>query len=255
VVVLGSWSGGLDNDADTLRLLRPGAPEPDGTVPYYCVDHVTYQTTAPWPEPGIAGGLEKVTLEAYGNDPLYWRPTLPGGSPGVRALNRPPIIQVIGDPVAAQESRLDLRLIVTDLDIPWQTVHLAAIELPPGSAFDSTLGTFSWTPSSAQGPGEFVARFRATDDSRCSAMQTDVEVPIDVIQALTLSATYDAGQLGLSFLGLSGETYRVEYRPDLATASWQVLREFTVSETQVVTVTDSAGGQSDTRFYRVVWLR
>src|SRR6185295_15414774 len=39
VPVLGPWSGMLDNDGETLKLLQPGDPEPDGTVPYYRVDH------------------------------------------------------------------------------------------------------------------------------------------------------------------------------------------------------------------------
>ncbi|MEM7393150.1 MAG: lamin tail domain-containing protein, partial [Verrucomicrobiota bacterium] len=84
VDVFGPWAGGLDPDGEQLRLLRPGNPEPDGFVPYYRVDLVSYRTNAFWPTANTGGiSLERFPAVSYGNDPINWRASAPGGSPGV----------------------------------------------------------------------------------------------------------------------------------------------------------------------------
>ncbi|MBM3882861.1 MAG: hypothetical protein FJ387_24580 [Verrucomicrobia bacterium] len=83
VPVFGPWSGALDDDGETLKLLQPGTPELNGTVPYYRVDRVGYRTQAPWPAIAAGASLERVPLEAYGNDPAHWRAGPVGGTPGV----------------------------------------------------------------------------------------------------------------------------------------------------------------------------
>ena len=254
VPVFGPWSGGLNNTRDTLRLLKPGTPEPDGTVPYYRVDHVTYHTTDPWPATTDGVSLERIPIEAYGNDPVHWRQGFLGGTPGVPSTNRPPIITWIGNPIVPQESRLDLTLTVADLDVPWQTVSLNPITLPPGSTFDPALGRFSWVPTVDQGPGEFLARFSATDDAACTPVQTTLDVIIQVTQSLHLSADYVGGQLQLRFVALAGHLYQVEYCTNLTTANWQLLQDVTVPRNQVVTVTDPGVDEIPVRFYRVRWL-
>jgi hypothetical protein len=97
VPVFGPWSGALDEDGETLKLLQPGDPEPDGTVPYYRVDHVSYRAVAPWPMAGNGVSLEKVPLQAYGNDPAYWRAGPTNGTPGIPSSNRPPVIHADGE--------------------------------------------------------------------------------------------------------------------------------------------------------------
>ena len=255
VPVFGPWSGALDADGETIKLLRPGDPEVDGTVPYYRVDHVSYRATLPW-SPAIAGvSLERMPVEAYGNDPVYWRAGPSGGTPGIPAANRPPIITVTGNPVVPQQTPLKLTVAVADLDVPWQTVTLLPAQLPDGSAFDSALGTLSWTPSSTQGPGEFIARFVATDSAACGLNQTAVQIGIQVTQPFAVTARWLAGDLQLSFPALSGESYRVEYCADLTLADWQPLQEIAATQSQLVTVSDLGVGQNGTRFYRVRWIR
>ena len=255
VPVFGPWSGALDADGETIKLLRPGDPEVDGTVPYYRVDHVSYRATLPW-SPAIAGvSLERIPVEAYGNDPAYWQAGPSGGNPGIPAANRPPVITITGNPVVPQQTPLTLTVAVADLDVPWQTVTLLPTQLPDGSTFDSAHGTLSWTPSSAQGPGEFTARFAATDSGACGTNKTAVQISIQVTQPFVARAQYLAGDLQLSFPVLSGETYRVEYCTDLALADWQPLQEFTATQSQLVTVSDLGLGQIGTRFYRVRWIR
>ena len=80
----------LDDDGETLKLLRPGNPELDGTVPYYRVDHVSYRTNAPWSQPAIGASLERMPLQSFGNDPANWRASPFGGTPAVPVANRLP---------------------------------------------------------------------------------------------------------------------------------------------------------------------
>ncbi len=40
VVVPGPWEGSLNNAGESIKLRRPGDPEPDSFVPYYRVDRV-----------------------------------------------------------------------------------------------------------------------------------------------------------------------------------------------------------------------
>jgi len=255
VQVFGPWTGALDDDGETLKLLSPGSPEPDGTVPYYRADHVAYRTNAPWPQAVVGGSLERVPLEAYGNDPAYWRAGPAGGTPGVPVANRLPIITVTGNPSIPQLTPLTLTLSVADLDVPWQTVALLPSQLPDGSSFDPALGRYSWTPSATQGPGDFIARFIATDSSRCGTNQTTLEFVIQVTEPFGVIIQYLAGSVEMSFPVLAGEIYRVEYCTDLALADWQLLQEITPTQTTNFTVADLEVGQEPARFYRVRWIR
>ncbi|HEY5913246.1 MAG TPA: lamin tail domain-containing protein [Verrucomicrobiae bacterium] len=255
VPVLGPWSGVLDDDGETLKLLTPGTPEADGTVPYYRADHVTYRTNSPWPEVASGTSLERMPIESFGNDPASWRAGPVNGSPGGTAADRPPTIVISGRPVVQQQTPLTLSLAVADLDVPWQTASLQATLLPEGSSFDPAQGTFCWIPSSAQGPGEFTVRFLAADSAMCGANQTLLEFTIQVLKPIAVSAQYFPGVLELNFEAFRGETYFVEYCSDLATETWQLLQEVTAATGGVATVVDLEAGQSPARFYRVRWVR
>lgn len=252
--VFGPWTGVLDDDGETLTLLRPGAPEPDGTVPYSRVDHVTYRTWLPWPPATPGGDWERVPVEAYGNDPASWRTGPVGGTPGEPATNRPPVFIVTGSTIVPQQTPLTLTLVAADLDVPWQSVTVLPTQLPAGSRFDPDLGTFSWTPSDSQGPGDFTARFEAVDTPACGPSQASLELTLHVTEPLAVTARYVEGVLQLAFPAIPGPVYAVEYCMDLALADWQLLEKATVTQSQIVTVPDPGVGQNTARFYRVRWI-
>ena len=76
VPVFGPWSGALDGNGETLKLLRPGPPQTNG-VPLYRVDHVSYRTRAPWPPAAPGLSLQKTELAGYGNDSIHWTTAAP----------------------------------------------------------------------------------------------------------------------------------------------------------------------------------
>ena len=51
----------------------------------------------------------------------------------------------------------------TDVDVPPQTLTFSLVGAPAGAAIDPTSGVFTWTPSEAQGPGDYTFRVRVSD--------------------------------------------------------------------------------------------
>ncbi len=184
VVVLGPWSGVLDNAGESIKLHRPGDPELDNSVPQYRVDRVNYLPGLPWPAAADGGGvsLERVTHEAYGNDPAAWQASAPGGSPGTLAGNRLPFISVNGDLLVNEGSPLELTIYASDDDLPWQTFTLSVTSLPAGSTFTLTNGVFAWTPGEADGPAAHLLPFRATDTAPCGCAVRTQDIVITVAE-------------------------------------------------------------------------
>lgn len=81
VQIFEQQSGALQDSGERLQLQRPGSPDTNG-VPYYTVDMVRYNDRAPWPPAADGSGpsLQRVTLSAYGNEPLNW--SAAGPTPG-----------------------------------------------------------------------------------------------------------------------------------------------------------------------------
>jgi hypothetical protein len=73
VVILGPYSGALDNSGENLELQQPDAPNTN-EVPYVTVEAVRYNDKLPWP-PGADGtglSLQRAFALSYGNEPLNW---------------------------------------------------------------------------------------------------------------------------------------------------------------------------------------
>jgi hypothetical protein len=97
VLVLGPFSGGLQDNGERLQILCPDTPDIDTNgvvfVPYFVVDEVRYDNKAPWPTnaAGAGASLERIDPNAYGSDPINWRASFGTPSPGAENLgNRPP---------------------------------------------------------------------------------------------------------------------------------------------------------------------
>jgi hypothetical protein len=73
VVILGPYSGALDNSGENLELQQPDAPNTN-EVPHVVVEAVRYNDKLPWP-PGADGtglSLQRTFALSYGNEPLNW---------------------------------------------------------------------------------------------------------------------------------------------------------------------------------------
>jgi len=83
--IFGSYTGTLNDVDENIAIAKPGAPELDGTVPYYEVDRVHYYDVAPWPvgAAGTGASLARLVSKDYGNDPVNWAAISNGGNPGL----------------------------------------------------------------------------------------------------------------------------------------------------------------------------
>jgi hypothetical protein len=101
VPVFGPYPGRLQGGGETLALQRPDSPDLDTNtgslfVPYIDIDVVHYDDKAPWPiqADGLGSSLERLYANAYGNDPINWRASLAGPSPGRENVPVPAPMQI-----------------------------------------------------------------------------------------------------------------------------------------------------------------
>ena len=98
-LVLGPWSGQLNNAGESLKLKCPDKPNVLGTlveVPYWTAEEVAYQPLSPWPAmaDGLGASLQRLTLGSFGDEPTNWFAS--GFTPGrANALNLPPTAAIV----------------------------------------------------------------------------------------------------------------------------------------------------------------
>jgi len=180
VPVCGPWTGALNNAGESLKLRRPGDPEPGGMVPYYRVDRVNYRPAAPWPPAADTGNisLERMPLEGYGNDPIAWYPSPAGGTPGAASGNRMPVVNTAGTNSADEGQTVSFTVWGTDADVPWQTIQVDAVGAPTGATFNADTGAFEWPTGEPHGPGTYPVSFVVSDSACVPGVVTQV---VDVI--------------------------------------------------------------------------
>ncbi|MBN8248772.1 MAG: lamin tail domain-containing protein, partial [Verrucomicrobia bacterium] len=96
--------------------------------------------------------------------------------------NVPPSLAPIGPRLSTEMTLLRFTAFATDPDASQQLTFSLDPDAPPGAAVDPRTGAFSWTPSEAQGPGNFFVGIRVTDNG--IPPRSDVErVLIQVAEA------------------------------------------------------------------------
>jgi hypothetical protein len=148
VPVFGPYSGSLQGGGETISLQFPDAPDLNTNtgiffVPYIDEDVVHYDNKPPWPTnaDGSGASLERINSASYGNDPINWRSSVGGPSPGQENLsNHVPVVYAGPDQVfAISNTPVAVHLLgsATDDGMP----------NPPGSL------TVGWTQSSGPSAG------------------------------------------------------------------------------------------------------
>ncbi|HVK59170.1 MAG TPA: lamin tail domain-containing protein, partial [Candidatus Kapabacteria bacterium] len=108
VTVVGPFTGNLQDNGESIEVLRPDAPElvtnEFGTValvvPQIVIDAVRYSNRLPWPtnSSGTGNSIERMVTTSFGNDPQNWRSSPGTISPGLNNDgNRLPVVNAGGD--------------------------------------------------------------------------------------------------------------------------------------------------------------
>jgi hypothetical protein len=221
VPLFGPYSGNLNNDDETLRIVRPDAPVTSGsdagTVPYITVDELNYSGLAPWPSGANATGksIQRLNTTGFGGDPATWFAGVP--TPG--ALNAGS-----GD---------------TDGDgLPdaWESAN----SLNPNDA--TGINGASGDPDS-DGVTNLTEYMTGTDPRNATSYLR--------INSIAVSG----GRANLEFSAAPGQSYSLHSRSNLITGTWNKVADFLPSSEPVTNRVQDPQPATGNRFYRVVTPR
>lgn len=102
----------------------------------------------------------------------------------VNEVNQPPALFAITDQRVEEMTELIVKVSAADSDIPRQSLSFGLASGAPDGATISPDGVFRWTPTEAQGPGDFTATIRAPDDGTPS-FSTETRFVISVLETTT----------------------------------------------------------------------
>jgi len=80
------------------------------------------------------------------------------------AVNHAPVLSTIGDKSTDEETLLIFDVDATDPDVGQTLAFSLEGTVPPGASINSGTGVFTWTPTEAQGPGDYSITVRVTDN-------------------------------------------------------------------------------------------
>ena len=185
----------------------------------------------------------------------------------VQKINHPPTLASLSNRTIPENQPWTAQAVGQDLDLPAQSVTYSVQSGPSGLAVDSSTGVIQWTPSEAQGPGQYPVTVRVQDPEGLSAEQTFELSVTEVNAAPSLAAlphqmlTY--GQtLSLQWVGSDADlpanalSYRLVSGPTNAVVSSAGQLTWTPSRAQapstnVLVVAVSDGSLSATNTVRV----
>src|SRR5207249_4879742 len=105
----------------------------------------------------------------------------------VDEVNVAPVLAAIADQVITETHALTLTAAASDPDVPGQTLAFSLdAGAPAGAAIDAATGAFTWTPTEAQGPGEYDIAVTVSDGTASDTKSFHVTVN-EVNQAPALS--------------------------------------------------------------------
>ncbi|TMQ01901.1 MAG: hypothetical protein E6L09_01335 [Verrucomicrobia bacterium] len=225
-VMLGPYSGALNNQGERVRLLRPDPPQTafspnPGFVPYVLVDQITYSNFPPWPTNATATGLslQRIDSASYCDDPINWEAALP----------------------TAGRANYDSGPLDTDADgLPdrWEIAH----QLDPrdGAANSGSAGD-------PDGDGMTnLQEFLSGTDPRDASSYLKVESP----------SAPAGGSANIRIVAAAGKTYTILYRDNLDTGAWLKLADIPAQAVSgEYEITDLSAGTAGKRFYRLVTPR
>jgi hypothetical protein len=112
----------------------------------------------------------------------------------VNEVNTTPVLATIAPQTVNEGIPLTFTATATDADLPANTLSYSLLNPPSGAAINPTTGVFTWTPTEAQGPGNFTFTVRVSD----GLLNSEKLVTVNV--TTLLSATTDTDGDGLSDL-------------------------------------------------------
>ena len=108
----------------------------------------------------------------------------------VTEVNVAPVLGAIGDKTVAEETELSFTAAATDADLPANTLTFSLVGAPTGAAIDPATGAFTWTPTEAQGPGEYTFTVKVCDNGD-PILCDEEEITVTVTEVNTAPSAQD----------------------------------------------------------------
>ncbi|HEY0455388.1 MAG TPA: lamin tail domain-containing protein, partial [Verrucomicrobiae bacterium] len=167
----------------------------------------------------------------------------------VNEVNSPPSLSFPANWTVHAEAHMTFTAVASDSDLPPQTLTFSLPgNPPPGAAIDPATGVFGWTPTSAQLGTNLI--FVKVADNATPVGFNIRQLQVIVLPAIRASITQGSNSVSISFGTLTGRTYRVEYKNDLADTNWTALSTNAAGSATSMTIQDNLGASAQ-RFYRV----
>ena len=82
----------------------------------------------------------------------------------VNEVNVAPVLAAIGNKSGNELTNIGFTATATDTDLPANTLSYSLVGAPAGASINPTTGVFTFTPTEAQGPGNYTFDVRVTDN-------------------------------------------------------------------------------------------
>jgi VCBS repeat-containing protein len=100
----------------------------------------------------------------------------------INAVNDAPVLDPIGNKTVNEETLLSFTAAASDIDVPADTLTFSLVGAPAGAGIDGNTGDFNWTPSEAQGSGDYTFAIKVCDNGTPSLCDTEeITVHVDEV--------------------------------------------------------------------------
>ena len=134
--------------------------------------------------------------------------------------------------------------------IPFYKWTVTSGALPGGLALDSFTGAITGNPA-AVGTFNFTVELRDYD-TQTTPITWSTQIRIEAIPFLITAVEKSGVNMLVKFTTISAHTYRIEYKDDLAAATWTTLAASVSGTGNIVSVPDPGAASLPKRFYRAI---
>ncbi|MEO7297053.1 MAG: reprolysin-like metallopeptidase [Verrucomicrobiota bacterium] len=166
--------------------------------------------------------------------------------------NTPPSLAAMTNRTIYAGGNLIFTNTASDIDVPTNSFTYSFDLFAAGAQLNSGTGVFTWTPAQNQiGTNNFT--IRVTDNGSPSLSDTKSFSVIVVTPPRIENVARTNSQITLTWVALSGRTYRVQYKTDLNQLTWIDLSGDVTANSTTASKNDTIAA-TGSRFYRILVL-
>jgi hypothetical protein len=173
----------------------------------------------------------------------------------VHEVNSAPLLNPIGNKIVNEGTLATFTATAVDADLPVQSLTYSLDPgAPAAAAINPSSGVFTWTPSTADGPGAYPVTVRVKDNGSPPAedFETLTITVNDVAEAPRFLGitVFEDRSVHLVWAARSGKKYRVQYTANPTSSQWLDLGP-DITATGPTAMAMDAMAANQQRFYRI----